>query len=153
MIEEGARLPDIALETPDGGTVRPSDYEGRKLALYFYPKDNTPGCTTEAKDFSALKDAFADAGTAILGVSRDSAQKHRNFTAKHDLTIDLATDADGAFCEAMGVWQEKQMYGKSYMGIQRSTFLIGADGKVARSWPTVKVKGHAEAVLETARAL
>jgi len=148
----GDTLPDIPLETIDGGEVKPSDFKGRKLVLFFYPKDNTPGCTTEAKDFSALRPDFDAAGVALLGVSKDSSQKHRNFIAKHDLTVDLATDAqDGGLSDALGVWTEKQMYGKTFMGMVRTTYLIGEDGRILRVWPKVKVKGHAEEVLAAAR--
>jgi len=148
----GDTLPDIALETIDGSEVKPSDFKGRKLVLFFYPKDNTPGCTTEAKDFSALRLDFDAAGVALLGVSKDSAQKHRNFIAKHDLTVDLATDAqDGGLSDALGVWTEKQMYGKTFMGMVRTTYLLDEDGRILRVWPKVKVKGHAEEVLAAAR--
>ena len=148
----GDTLPDIALETIDGSEVRPSDFKGRKLVLFFYPKDNTPGCTTEAKDFSALRPDFDAAGVALLGVSKDSAQKHRNFIAKHDLTVDLATDAqDGGLSDALGVWTEKQMYGKTFMGMVRTTYLLDEEGSILRVWPKVKVKGHAEEVLAAAR--
>lgn len=151
---EGDKLPDIALETPDGGEVRPSDFKGRKLVLFFYPKDNTPGCTTEAKDFSALKPEFDQAGVELLGVSKDSPQKHRNFIAKHDLTVSLATDAaENGLSDRLGVWREKKMYGKTFMGMVRTTYLVDADGTIARVWDKVKVKGHAEEVLEAARAL
>ena len=147
----GDTLPDIALETIDGSEVKPSDFKGRKLVLFFYPKDNTPGCTTEAKDFSALRPDFDAAGVALLGVSKDSAQKHRNFIAKHDLTVDLATDAqDGGLSDALGVWTEKKMYGKTFTGMVRTTYLIGEDGRILRVWPKVKVKGHAEEVLTAA---
>ena len=149
----GDTLPDIALETIDGGEVKPSDFKGRKLVLFFYPKDNTPGCTTEAKDFSALRPDFDAAGVSLLGVSKDSAQKHRNFIAKHDLTVDLATDAqDGGLSDALGVWTEKQMYGKTFMGMVRTTYLLDEEGRILRVWPKVKVKGHAEEVLAAARA-
>ena len=148
----GDTLPDIALEAIDGSEVRPSDFKGRKLVLFFYPKDNTPGCTTEAKDFSALRPDFDAAGVALLGVSKDSAQKHRNFIAKHDLTVDLATDAqDGGLSDALGVWTEKQMYGKTFMGMVRTTYLLDEEGRILRVWPKVKVKGHAEEVLAAAR--
>ncbi len=154
MAEAGEKLPDIAMGTPDGGTVKGSDYKGRKLVLFFYPKDNTPGCTTEAKDFSALKAEFEKAGTALLGISKDSAKKHQNFIAKHDLTVDLATDAqEGGLSDELGIWTEKQMYGKTYMGMVRTTLLVDAEGTIAQVWPKVKVKGHAEAVLEAAKAL
>jgi peroxiredoxin Q/BCP len=150
----GDPMPDIAMETPDGGSVRPSDFAGKKLVVFFYPKDNTPGCTTEAKDFSALKGEFDAAGVALLGVSKDSPKKHQNFIAKHDLTTPLATDAEeGGLSDALGIWTEKQMYGKTYMGMVRSTYLVGADGRIAQAWPKEKVKGHAEEVLAAAKAL
>ncbi|MEQ8410238.1 MAG: peroxiredoxin [Erythrobacter sp.] len=152
--QAGDAMPDIAMETPDGGSVKPSDFKGRKLVVFFYPKDNTPGCTTEAKDFSALKGEFDAAGVALLGVSKDSAKKHQNFIAKHDLTTPLATDAEeGGLSDALGVWTEKQMYGKTYMGMVRTTYLVDAQGKIAQVWPKVKVKGHAEEVLAAAKAL
>lgn len=148
---EGDDFPEFEMETPDGGTVTKADLSGKKAVIFFYPKDNTPGCTTEAKDFSALKSAFDKADVSLLGVSKDSAKKHQNFIAKHDLTVDLATDAaDGGLSDELGVWAEKQMYGKTYMGMVRSTFLIGGDGQILRVWPKVKVKGHAEEVLEAA---
>ena len=150
----GDAFPDIAMETPDGGTVNASDFAGQKLVVFFYPKDNTPGCTTEAKDFTALKGDFDKAGVALLGVSKDSAKKHQNFIAKHDLKTPLATDAENAgLSDALGIWTEKQMYGKTYMGMVRTTYLIGSDGKIAQVWNKVKVKGHAEEVLAAAKAL
>ena len=150
----GDPMPDIAMGTPDGDTVKPSDFAGKKLVIFFYPKDNTPGCTTEAKDFSALKGDFEAAGVQLLGVSKDSAKKHQNFIAKHDLTTPLATDAEeDGLSDALGIWTEKQMYGKTYMGMVRSTYLVGADGKIAQVWPKVKVKGHAEEVLVAAQTL
>ena len=150
----GDPLPDIALETVDGGTVRPSDFAGRKLVLFFYPKDDTPGCTTENKEFSALADQFSAAGTALLGVSKDLPAKHQKFIAKHGLTAPLASDAEtGGLSDALGIWTEKQNYGRTYMGMVRTTYLIAADGKIARVWNKVKVKGHAEEVLAAAQAL
>ena len=150
----GDALPDIALETPEGGSVKPSDFAGRKLVLFFYPKDDTPGCTTENIDFSALADDFAAAGTALLGISKDTPAKHQKFIAKHALTAPLASDAaEGGLSDALGIWTEKQNYGRSYMGMVRTTILIGADGKIARVWDKVKVKGHAAEVLEAAKAL
>ncbi|QYU67187.1 peroxiredoxin [Leptolyngbya sp. 15MV] len=150
----GDLLPDIAMETPDGASVSPSDLRGRKLALFFYPKDDTPGCTTEAKDFSALKGAFDKAGTALLGVSKDPPKKHQKFIAKHGLAVDLATDAEEAgLSDALGIWTEKSMYGKTYMGMVRTTYLVDAQGRIARVWDKVKVKGHADEVLEAAKAL
>lgn len=150
----GDTLPDIEMGTPNGGVVKPSDYLDKKLVIFFYPKDNTPGCTTEAKDFTALKSEFDAAGVELLGVSKDSAKKHQNFIAKHDLTTPLATDAqEGGLSDALGVWAEKKNYGKTYMGIVRSTYLVDADGKIAQIWSKVRVKGHADAVLEAAKAL
>ncbi len=150
----GDAMPDVAMETPEGGSVKPSDFKGSKLVVFFYPKDNTPGCTIENKDFSELSADFEAAGTKLLGVSKDSAKKHQNFIAKHDLKAPLATDAEeGGLSDALGVWAEKKMYGKSFMGMVRSTYLVDADGKIARIWPKVKVKGHAAEVLETAKAL
>ena len=150
----GDLMPDIAMTTPDGGEIRPSDFKGRKLVVFFYPKDDTPGCTTENKDFSALKAEFDAAGTALLGVSKDPPKKHEKFIAKHDLTVPLASDAEeDGLSDALGVWAEKQMYGKTYMGMVRSTYLVDATGKIAQIWPKVKVKGHAEEVLAAAKAL
>lgn len=150
----GDAFPDIALETPEGGSVKASDFAGRKLVVFFYPKDNTPGCTTENIDFSALKDQFDAAHTALLGVSKDSAKKHQNFIAKHDLKTPLATDAEeNGLSDALGIWTEKQNYGRTYMGMVRTTYLIGPDGKIARVWDKVKVKDHAAQVLEAAKAL
>ncbi|MBD2843065.1 peroxiredoxin [Erythrobacter rubeus] len=150
----GDTMPDIEMGTPDGGTVKPSDFKGKKLVVFFYPKDNTPGCTTEAKDFTALKTKFDAAGVELLGVSKDSAKKHQNFIAKHDLKTPLATDAEeGGLSDALGIWTEKQMYGKTYMGMVRTTYLVDPDGTIARVWNKVKVKGHAEEVLEAAKAL
>lgn len=150
----GDMLPDIAMESPDGGSVKPSDYRGSKLVLFFYPKDDTPGCTSEAKDFSALKGDFDAAGVAVLGVSKDPPAKHRRFIDKHGLTVPLATDAEtGGLSDALGVWTEKSMYGRTYMGMVRTTLLVDAEGRIAQVWPKVKVKGHAEEVLAAAKAL
>jgi peroxiredoxin Q/BCP len=150
----GDALPDIAMETPDGGTLGPADLKGAKAVLFFYPKDNTPGCTTEAKDFSALKPQFDEAGVRLLGISKDSPKKHANFIAKHDLTVALATDAEeGGLSDALGIWTEKKMYGKTYMGMVRTTYLVAADGSIAEVWHKVKVKDHAAEVLEAAKAL
>lgn len=150
----GDLLPDLAMETPDGGSVTPSDFRGRKLVLFFYPKDDTPGCTSEAKDFSALKSAFDEAGVAVLGISKDPPAKHRKFIDKHGLTVPLATDAEaGGLSDALGVWAEKSMYGRTYMGMVRTTVLVDAEGRIARVWDKVKVKGHAEEVLAAAQAL
>lgn len=147
MIEEGVTAPDFTAPAAGDTTITLSDHRGQWVVLYFYPKDNTPGCTTQARDFTALSDQFSAANAHILGVSKDSVKKHDNFRAKQELTIDLVSDTDGEICEAYGTWVEKQMYGKTYMGIQRATFLIDPQGKIARVWPKVKVKGHAEDVL------
>jgi len=150
----GSPLPDIALTTPDGATVKPSDFAGRKLVLFFYPKDDTPGCTTENKDFSTLVQDFTAAGTALLGVSKDPPKKHAKFIEKHGLAAPLVSDAEeGGLSDALGIWTEKSMYGRTYMGMVRTTYLLGADGKIARVWDKVKVKGHAEEVLAAAKAL
>jgi peroxiredoxin Q/BCP len=150
----GDAMPDIAMETPDGGSVKPSDFAGKKLVMFFYPKDNTPGCTTENKDFSALKSEFDKAGVALLGISKDSPKKHQNFIAKQELTAPLASDAEeNGLSDALGIWTEKKNYGRTYMGMVRTTYLIGPDGKIAQVWDKVRVKGHAEAVLEAAKAL
>lgn len=150
----GSELPDIAMTSPDGSAVKPSDFAGRKLVLFFYPKDDTPGCTTENKDFSALAAEFAAAGAALLGVSKDPPKKHAKFIEKHALTAPLASDAEeGGLSDALGIWTEKSMYGRSYMGMERTTILVGADGKIAQVWPKVKVKGHAEEVLAAVKAL
>jgi len=150
----GDALPDIALETPDGAQVKPSDFTGRKLVVFFYPKDDTPGCTTENKDFSTLAGEFDRAGVALLGVSKDTPAKHRKFAEKHGLVAPLASDAEeGGLSDALGIWTEKQNYGRTYMGMVRTTYLVGADGKIARIWDKVKVKDHAAQVLEAAQAL
>lgn len=147
----GDRLPDIAMTTPEGASVKPSDFLGRKLVVFFYPKDDTPGCTTENKYFSALAEQFAVAGVALLGVSKDPPKKHAKFIAKHGLTAPLASDAEeGGLSDALGVWAEKSMYGKTYMGMVRATYLVGDDGKILRIWDKVKVAGHAQEVLEAA---
>ena len=148
----GDAMPDVPMETTEGGTVRASDFKGRKAVFFFYPKDNTPGCTTEAKDFTALKGDFDKAGVALLGISKDSAKTHLNFIAKHDLAVDLASDAkEGGLSDTLGVWGEKQNYGRTYMGMIRSTYLVGEDGRILRIWSKVRVKGHAEEVLAAAR--
>ena len=150
----GDSVPDIALETPEGGSVKVSDFKGEKLVLFFYPKDNTPGCTTENIDFSALAADFAAAGTKLLGISKDSAKKHQNFIAKHDLKAPLATDPEtDGLADALGIWVEKSMYGRTYMGMERTTYLVDAEGKIARVWRKVKVKGHAAEVLAAAQEL
>ena len=150
----GDPVPNIALQTPDGGSVRVSDFKGKKLVLFFYPKDDTPGCTTENQDFSALSGEFAKAGVAVLGISKDAPARHQKFIAKYGLATPLASDAaEGGLSDALGIWTEKQNYGRSYMGMVRTTYLIDAEGKVARIWNKVKVKDHAAEVLAAAKAL
>ncbi len=152
-LEASHAAPDFSLPGDGGSTVSLKGLAGRKAVLYFYPKDDTSGCTLEAKEFSALKPDFEKAGAMVIGISADSVKSHDKFKAKHDLTIALASDESHKTLEAYGVWVEKSMYGKTYMGIERATFLIGKDGKVARVWRKVKVPGHAKEVLEAARAL
>lgn len=150
----GDSLPDLALTAPDGSTLRLTDFAGKKVVLFFYPKDDTPGCTTENKDFSALADQFSQAGTVLLGISKDPPKKHLRFIEKHALAAPLASDAEAdGLSDALGIWTEKSMYGRSYMGMVRSTYLLGNDGAIARIWSPVKVKGHAQEVLEAAQAL
>lgn len=151
-VANGDMAPDFELATDGGGTVRLSDLRGKKVVLYFYPKDDTPGCTREAIDFSALQPEFHGAGAVVIGISPDGTTKHDKFKAKHALTVTLGADPDTAVAEAYGVWVEKSMYGRKYMGVERSTFLIDASGKIAETWRKVKVPGHAEAVLEAVRA-
>lgn len=151
MPQPGDAAPDFTL-AGDSGPISLGDFAGRKLVVYFYPKDDTPGCTTQGKGFSGLKAEFDAADTAVVGISRDSLASHARFRAKHGLTVALGSDT-GDVTQAFGVWVEKSMYGKKYMGIERATFLIGRDGTVARTWPKVKVPGHAEEVLAAARAL
>lgn len=149
----GDVAPDFTLPRDGGGTIRLSDFRGRSLVVYFYPKDDTSGCTSEAKDFTALAADFDRAGAAIVGISPDPVKKHDRFVAKYDLSIPLAADEERQAIEAYGVWQEKSLYGRRYMGVERSTFLIDPEGKIARIWPKVKVKGHAEDVLAAVREL
>ena len=152
-LEIGSDAPLFNLPAGGGETADLGALKGGKVVLYFYPRDDTPGCTTEAIDFTAAKAAFAAAGTTIIGVSKDTVAKHEKFSAKHDLGILLASDAEGTVCEDYGVWVEKKMYGKTSMGIERATYLIDAEGKIARIWRKVKVKGHVEEVLAAAEAL
>ena len=150
-VTEGAKAPDFELEGPDG-PIRSADFRGRTLVLYFYPKDDTTGCTTEAKEFTALAPEFAKAGAAVVGVSKDSAKSHAKFSAKYGLAVPLAADPEGKVVEAFESWVEKKLYGREYMGIDRSTFLI-QDGVIRRIWRKVKVAGHAQAVLDAVKAL
>jgi peroxiredoxin Q/BCP len=153
MVQQGDPVPDVRMEGPEGKPVSPADFSGQKLVVYFYPKDDTSGCTKEAQDFTALADQFTAASTWVLGVSKDNAAKHRKFTEKYGLKVPLATDSDGSACEAFGVWVEKSMYGRKYMGIERATFLVDRDGVVKRVWRKVSVPGHAEEVLRAAQEL
>jgi peroxiredoxin Q/BCP len=149
----GSKAPDFTLPRDGGGSVSLRDFKGKKLVLYFYPKADTSGCTKEAIAFTGLEREFTKAGTAVLGVSADPVKALDNFKAKHKLAIPLATDETRKMLGAYGVWGQKSMYGRSYMGITRTTFLIGPDGRIAQIWPKVKIPGHAEAVLAAARAL
>ena len=150
-LETGAIAPDFSIETTCG-TKQLASYRGKHLVLYFYPKDDTPGCTNEAKDFSDLKDDFEAANAEILGISRDSLTRHHKFIEKHGLQIELGSDEIGTLCDAYGVWVEKNMYGRTYMGIARSTFLIDPTGVLMRIWPKVRVKGHAQDVLASLKS-
>lgn len=153
MLKEGDTAPDVVVQGPDGGSGTLFDQIDTPLVLYFYPKDDTSGCTREALDFSALADDFTRAGIAVVGISKDTPKKHAAFVKKHGLRVRLFTDADGSVCGAYGTWIEKSLYGRKYMGIDRATFLIGANHRVVRIWRKVKVAGHAEAVLDAARSL
>ena len=149
----GEKAPNFKLPRDGGGTVSLADFKGRKLVLYFYPKADTPGCTKEAIDFNALRRAFAKAETDIVGVSADPVRAQEKFRDKHDLAIPLASDEEKKMLIAYGVWGEKSMYGRKFMGVKRTTLLISRDGRVAQVWENVKVPGHAEAVLDAAKAL
>ncbi|WP_296174100.1 thioredoxin-dependent thiol peroxidase [uncultured Brevundimonas sp.] len=152
-ITEGQAAPAFDLATDGDGRVTLDGLKGQSVVLYFYPKADTPGCTTEGLDFSALADQFAAADAVVIGVSRDAVKKLDRFKAKHDLKIVLGSDEDGVVCEAYGVWVMKKLYGREYMGVERATFLIDGAGLVRRVWRSVKVKGHAEQVLEAAQSL
>lgn len=152
MPDIGEMAPDFTLPRDGGGTVTLSALRPERVVVYFYPKDDTSGCTIEAKDFTALSGDFAALGVTVIGISKDSVKAHDKFIAKHDLGVILASDEGGTTCEDYGVWGEKQMYGKTYMGIERATFLVGGDGRIAQVWRKVSAKGHAEAVLDAARA-
>ena len=153
MLEIGQPAPDFTLPRNDGDDVTLSALRPQKIVLYFYPKDDTPGCTKEAIGFTEALDAFSAAGAVILGVSKDTVAKHEKFRAKYELGIDLLSDADGEVCELYETWVEKNMYGKKYMGIERATYLIDEDGKIAQIWRKVKVPGHVDAVLDAVKAL
>ena len=153
MPNEGDVAPEFELPTDGGGTLKLSDLRGQPVVLYFYPKDDTSGCTKEAIAFTGLEAEFTSQGAKIVGISPDSAASHDKFKAKHDLSMTLAVDSEKAVVEDYGVWVEKSMYGRKYMGVERSTFLIDANGKLARVWRKVKVPGHAEAVLDAVKEL
>ncbi|MBC8268400.1 MAG: thioredoxin-dependent thiol peroxidase [Rhodospirillaceae bacterium] len=152
-INPGDRAPDFDLPTDGGGTLSLKELSGKSVVLYFYPKDSTPGCTNEAKDFRDVHAQFTKAGAVILGASKDSVKRHDNFKAKYDLPFSLLSDEEGTLCEAYGVWILKKLYGREYMGIERATFLIDNQGVVRQVWHKVKVKGHAEEVLAAVQAL
>jgi peroxiredoxin Q/BCP len=146
-ISEGAPAPDFNAACDGGGMFKLSSLKGKNVVLYFYPKDDTPGCTKESCEFAQFEQRFSDRNAEIVGVSKDSVARHDNFKSKYNLPFTLVSDEDGAICEDYGVWQEKKNYGRTYMGISRSTFLIDADGKVAKIWRKVRVTGHVEAVM------
>jgi thioredoxin-dependent peroxiredoxin len=152
MINEGDKAPAITVAASDGSSVNLAS-PGQPLVLYFYPKDDTSGCTREAQDFTALAGEFGQAGVKVIGVSRDPMKSHEKFIGKYDLAVPLASDEDGRISQAFGTWVQKSMYGRKYMGMERATYLIGADGRVLRVWRKVKVPNHAQDVLGSARAL
>jgi thioredoxin-dependent peroxiredoxin len=151
-LQPGAKAPDFELPISSGGTCSLAQLKGKKTVLFFYPKDNTTGCTAEARDFSRLKSEFDNAGVTVIGASPDSLKKHENFITKQELTVPLLSDESKVMLQVYGVWQEKSMYGKKYMGVVRTTFLIAEDGTILKIWPKVKVNGHAEDVLKAALA-
>jgi peroxiredoxin Q/BCP len=153
MVQEGRPAPGFELAADNGETLSPTALKGKAFVLYFYPKDDTSGCTSEAKDFSRLAGDFGKAKVGLFGVSPDGVESHRKFVAKHDLAVRLLADTDKAAANAFGVWVEKSMYGRKYMGVERATFLIDKTGRVARIWRKVKVPGHAAEVLAAAKAL
>jgi peroxiredoxin Q/BCP len=150
---EGDRLPDFALPTDEGGTLSTVNLQGKTTVLYFYPRDDTPGCATEAQAFRDALDDFTGAGVTLVGVSADDLDSHRKFKAKHGLNFTLASDTDTKLAQALGVWVEKSMYGKTYMGMERATFLVDRAGVIRKAWRKVKVPGHATEVLDAARRL
>ena len=153
MLEIGKKAPAFSLKNQDGKTVKLSDFAGQNVVLYFYPKDDTPGCTTEACDFRDQHSKLEKAGAVVLGVSPDDEKRHAKFAGKHGLPFTLLADTEHTVAEKFGAWGEKSLYGRKFMGIIRSTFLIGADGKIAKVWPKVKVAGHVDEVLEAVKAL
>jgi peroxiredoxin Q/BCP len=153
MLNDGDKAPDFTLPRDGGETVKLSQFKGKPLVLFFYPKDDTSGCTKEAVEFSAKLEAFHRAGAEVVGISPDSVKSHDKFRDKHGLTVTLLSDEDKQVLEAYGVWAEKSMYGKKYMGVERSTFIVGKKGKIARSWRKVKVPGHVDEVLAAVQEL
>ena len=153
MLVEGDKAPEIELDTDGGKQLRLSELKGRTVVVYFYPKDDTSGCTKEAIDFTALVGEFSKNNAEVVGISPDTVQKHDKFKAKHDLDVQLAADTEKVAANAYGVWVKKSMYGREYMGVERSTFVIAPDGSIAKIWRKVKVPGHAEDVLETVQSL
>jgi thioredoxin-dependent peroxiredoxin len=153
MLADGNKAPDFELPCDDGTVIRLSRQRGQVTVLYFYPKDDTSGCTAQAKDFSCMTEQFKAAGAEVIGVSPDAIESHLKFRKKHDLSVRLGADADRKVAVAYGVWVEKSMYGKKYMGVERSTFLIDKTGRIAKAWHKVKVPGHAGEVLEAVKAL
>lgn len=153
MVQEGDKAPDFELPTESGEPLKLSGLIGKPVVVYFYPKDDTTGCTAEAKDFTHLAPDFEKLGVVVIGISPDSPESHRKFADKYDLKVRLAADADKAVAIAYGVWVERSMYGRKFMGVERSTFLLDADGRIAKVWRKVKVSGHADEVLAAAKAL
>lgn len=152
-VTENSTAPDFTLPTDGGGEVSLAALRGKNVVIYFYPKDDTPGCTVEARDFTDIAGDFDAANTIVIGISKDTVAKHDKFKAKHDLTVILASDEDGTVCNLFGVWVEKKNYGRTYMGIERSTFLIDTEGTIRQVWRKVRVKAHAETVLTAAQGL
>lgn len=153
LIEQGSKAPAFSGLTDDGSTVSLDDHKGKNIVLYFYPKDMTPGCTAEAEDFRDAIVDFENANTVVIGVSKDSVRRHNNFKIKYDLPFTLISDESGKICEVYGVWQKKKNYGREYMGVVRSTYLIDSKGIVAKAWSNVRVKEHVKNVLEATKAL
>lgn len=153
MVDEGDKAPDFELENDEGGTIRLSDLQGSPVVVYFYPKDDTSGCTKEAIAFTELAPEFAKLGARVIGVSPDTIKSHQKFKTKHNLNVELAADTEKSAAQAYGVWVSKSMYGRQYMGVERSTFLVGKDGTLVKVWRKVKVPGHAEDVLQSVQSL
>ncbi len=153
MVDEGDKAPDFELEGDEGGTIRLSDLQGSPVVVYFYPKDDTSGCTKEAIAFTELAPEFAKLGVRVIGVSPDTVKSHQKFKTKHNLNVELAADTEKSAAQAYGVWVSKSMYGRQYMGVERSTFLVGKDGTLVKVWRKVKVPGHAEDVLQSVQSL